>query len=220
MKRKIALILAGCLAISPVSAGLYPSQARAAETDTISEVPEQTPIVILVKDENDVSLQESGEESEAEKYTVKVGESHKLTALVEQGPDSPVLSEWSSDKPEIIAIDDEGVITVQSVGVCKIFLSVSIDAAQEPFLFEYEIVSSEEAKEASDEDNTAESANPADSAETDVNKEEAASEVIAEAATETTTSPDAASETAQIIDNTKKNFRKMNKGLPDLAVPC
>ena len=63
MKRKIALILAGCLAFSPVSAGLYPSQAHAAEAETISEIPEQTPIVITVKDENDVTLTESGEVS-------------------------------------------------------------------------------------------------------------------------------------------------------------
>lgn len=149
----MALILAGCLAISPVSAGLYTTQAFAAETDTISEISEatqQTPLVIVVKDENDVALTESGKETEAEKYTVKVGETRRLTAFIEQGSDSPVLSEWSSDAPEIISIDDEGVITARSAGVGKISLSISADAAQDPLLIEFEIVVTPEEEEASE----------------------------------------------------------------------
>ena len=172
MKRKIALILAGCLAFSPVSAGLYPVQAHAAEAETLSEIPEQTPIVITVKDENDVTLTESGEETEAEKYTVKVGETHQLTALIEQESDSPVLSEWSSETPDIISIDDEGMITAQSAGVCKITLSISSDAAQEPLVIEYEIIVESEPEEASIEGASAESANTTDSAKAADNTEE------------------------------------------------
>ena len=37
MKRKLALLLAGCLAISPAAAGLYPVQAFAAEAGVESK---------------------------------------------------------------------------------------------------------------------------------------------------------------------------------------
>ena len=204
MKRKIALILAGCLAFSPVSAGLSPAQAYAAETDTISEVPEQTPIVITVKDENDVTLTESGEENAAEKYTVKVGETRQLTAIIEQGTDSPVLSEWSSETPDIISIDDEGMITAQSAGVCKISLSISGDAAQEPLIIEYEIVVESKPEEASIESTAVESVNNADSVETVEKTEEKNDAARDETAAETAQAEeiDVIVDVAESADNT------------------
>ncbi|MBQ8052687.1 MAG: Ig-like domain-containing protein, partial [Lachnospiraceae bacterium] len=183
MKRKIALILAGCLAISPVSAGLYTTQAFAAETDTISEAAQQTPLVVEVKDENDVTLTESGKETEAEKYTIEVGETRRLTAHIEQGSDSPVLSEWSSDAPEIISIDDEGVITAQSAGAGKISLSISGDADQDPLLIEFEIIVISGEDESSD---------------TVINEE--TSEIDADETADASASAEAAAETPQAED--------------------
>ena len=48
MKRKLALLLAGCLAISPAAAGYYPAQALAAETDAGSESGDPVPAKISV----------------------------------------------------------------------------------------------------------------------------------------------------------------------------
>ena len=204
MKRKIALILAGCLAISPVSAGLYTTQAFAAETDTISEISEatqQTPLVIVVKDENDVALTESEKETEAEKYIVKVGETRRLTAFIEQGSDSPVLSEWSSDTPEIISIDDEGVITAQSAGVGKISLNISADAEQNPLLIKFEIIVIPEEEETS-EINADETAAASASAETVAEMPQAKEAEVTEETVEITegAEADAAAEVTQTED--------------------
>ena len=205
MKRKIALILAGCLAISPVSAGLYTTQAFAAETDTISEISEatqQTPLVIAVKDENDVALTESEKETEAEKYIVKVGETRRLTAFIEQGSDSPVLSEWSSDTPEIISIDDEGVITAQSAGVGKISLNISADAEQNPLLIKFEIIVIPEEEETS-EINADETAAASASAETVAEMPQAKEAEVTEETVEITegAEADAAAETVEIAED-------------------
>ena len=205
MKRKIALILAGCLAISPVSAGLYTTQAFAAETDTISEISEatqQTPLVIVVKDENDVALTESEKETEAEKYIVKVGETRRLTAFIEQGSDSPVLSEWSSDTPEIISIDDEGVITAQSAGVGKISLNISADAEQNPLLIKFEIIVIPEEEETS-EINADETAAASASAETVAEMPQAKEAEVTEETVEITegAEADAAAETVEIAED-------------------
>ena len=98
MKRKLALLLAGCLAISPAAAGYYPAQALAAETDAGSESgdPIQVEISASVKDENETVLtaisDESGQEKDAAKYSMSVGETRQLTVLIEQGEDFPALS--------------------------------------------------------------------------------------------------------------------------------
>lgn len=146
MKRKLALLLAGCLAISPAAAGYYPAQALAAETDAGSESGDPVPakISVSVKDENETVLSaisnDAGQEEDAAKYSMSVGETRQLTALIEQGEEIPVLSVWSSETPEIIDIDDDGFITAKSAGAGLISLSISSDISQNPTEFKYEIL--------------------------------------------------------------------------------
>ena len=135
MKRKLALLLAGCLAISPVSAGYFSVQTLAAEAEAGSGESSQYPVVITVKDDNDTALTPVGEESETAKYTITAGESRQLTALIGQDTDSPALSTWSSEAPEILEIDDDGVITAQSAGTALIVLNISYDAEEAPLEF-------------------------------------------------------------------------------------
>ena len=136
MKRKLALLLAGCLAISPAAAGYYPAQALAAETDAGSESGDPVPakISVSVKDENETVLSaissDAGQEEDAAKYSMSVGETRQLTALIEQGEEFPALSVWSSETPEIIDIDDDGFITAKSAGAGLISLSISSDISQ------------------------------------------------------------------------------------------
>ena len=130
MKRKLALLLAGCLAISPAAAGYYPAQALAAETDAGSESGDPVPakISVSVKDENETVLSaissDAGQEEDAAKYSMSVGETRQLTALT----------------PEIIDIDDDGFITAKSAGAGLISLSISSDISQNPTEFKYEIL--------------------------------------------------------------------------------
>ena len=146
MKRKLALLLAGCLAISPAAAGYYPTQALAAETDAGSESGDPVPakISVSVKDENETVLSaisnDAGQEEDAAKYSMSVGETRQLTALIEQGEEFPALSVWSSETPEIIDIDDDGFITAKSAGAGLISLSISSDISQNPTEFKYEIL--------------------------------------------------------------------------------
>ena len=146
MKRKLALLLAGCLAISPAAAGYYPAQALAAETDAGSESGDPVPakISVSVKDENETVLSaissDAGQEEDAAKYSMSVGETRQLTALIEQGEEFPALSVWSSETPEIIDIDDDGFITAKSAGAGLISLSISNDISQNPTEFKYEIL--------------------------------------------------------------------------------
>ena len=129
MKRKLALLLAGCLAISPAAAGYYPAQALAAETDAGSESGDPVPakISVSVKDENETVLSaisnDAGQEEDAAKYSMSVGETL-----------------WSSETPEIIDIDDDGFITAKSAGAGLISLSISSDISQNPTEFKYEIL--------------------------------------------------------------------------------
>ena len=128
MKRKLALLLAGCLAISPAAAGMYSTQTYAAEADGSSELSAQSPLVVVVKDLEETTLEQADDEADTAKYTLTAGETNQLTALIEQGPESPVLSVWSSETPDIISIDDDGVITAISAGTGRITLSISYDA--------------------------------------------------------------------------------------------
>ena len=146
MKRKLALLLAGCLAISPAAAGYYPAQALAAETDAGSESGDPVPakISVSVKDENETVLSaisnDAGQEEDTAKYSMSVGETRQLTALIEQGEEFPALSVWNSETHEIIDIDDDGFITAKSAGAGLISLSISSDISQNPTEFKYEIL--------------------------------------------------------------------------------
>ena len=144
MKRKLALLLAGCLAITPAAAGYYPVQAFAAETGAETESGVQLPISVSVSDENGNTLtaisEDAAQTADAGQYSVTVGDTRQLTAVMEQGEGFPALSVWSSETPEIIDIDDDGIITAKSEGTGLITLSISSDASQVPTEFKYEII--------------------------------------------------------------------------------
>ena len=88
MKRKLALLLAGCLAISPAAAGYYPAQALAAETDAGSESGDPVPakISVSVKDENETVLSaissDAGQEEDAAKYSMSSGAAKLPRSLI------------------------------------------------------------------------------------------------------------------------------------------
>ena len=152
MKRKLALLLAGCLAISPAAAGLYPVQAFAAEAGVESKPGEQVSVSVSVSDENGTILTEkTAREANAEQYSMTVGDTRQLTAVMEQGDGFPALSTWSSETPEIIDIDDDGIITAISEGKGLISLSISYDVSQNPVEFKYEIIVNEAEAEVSEE---------------------------------------------------------------------
>ena len=151
MKRKLALLLAGCLAISPAAAGLYPVQAFAAEAGVESKPGEQVSVSVSVSDENGTILTEkTAREANAEQYSMTVGDTRQLTAVMEQGDGFPALSTWSSETPEIIDIDDDGIITAISEGKGLISLSISYDVSQNPVEFKYEIIVNEAEAEVSE----------------------------------------------------------------------
>ena len=180
MKRKLALLLAGCLAISPVGAGYYPIQAFAAETESGVQIP----VSVTVSDENGTTLsEEAAQKTDAGQYSMTVGDTRQLTAVMEQGEGFPALSIWSSETPEIIDIDDDGVITAKSAGTGLITLSISCDVSQNPTEFKYEIIVNEAEAEVLEE--TAEVAADADAA--------PAEEIVSE---ETTASAETPIETA------------------------
>ena len=147
MKRKLALLLAGCLAISPAAAGCYPAQAFAAETVAGSESGDPIIIAVSVKDENGTALtaidKENEQDADTAKYSIPVGETRQFTAIIEQGEDFPALSVWSSETPEVIDIDDDGFITAKSAGKGLITLSISNDVSQNPIEYKFEIIVSE-----------------------------------------------------------------------------
>ena len=188
MKRKLALLLAGCLAISPAAAGLYPVQAFAAEAGVESKPGEQVSVSVSVSDENGTILTEkTAREANAEQYSMTVGDTRQLTAVMEQGDGFPALSTWSSETPEIIDIDDDGIITAISEGKGLISLSISYDVSQNPVEFKYEIIVNEAEAEVSEETAVVTASDAATDA--------AAAEIADPIATEATTG-EAAAETA------------------------
>ena len=204
MKRKLALLLAGCLAISPAAAGYYPTQAFAAETGTESGSEGQVTLLVSVSDENGTALTEVSEEgaknADAGQYSMAVGETRQLIASMEQEDAFPALSIWSSETPEIIDIDDDGFITAKSSGTGLVVLSISYDASQNPAEYKYEITVSEAEAEVSEE--IAEAADTAAASAEEIIPEEpaapaevpaeAGSDAAAEAAVDTTVTDTAA----------------------------
>ena len=205
MKRKLALLLAGCLAISPAAAGLYPVQAFAAEAGVESKPGEQVSVSVSVSDENGTILTEkTAREANAEQYSMTVGDTRQLTAVMEQGDGFPALSTWSSETPEIIDIDDDGIITAISEGKGLISLSISYDVSQNPVEFKYEIIVNEAEAEVSEETavvtasdvaTDAAAAETADPIAAEATTDEAAAETADPTAAEATTG-EAAAETA------------------------
>ena len=150
MKRKLALLLAGCLTISPLSVGIPAITSYAAEAGSESEFLQLDESSVEVKDENGTVLTAVGDNSTAAQgsYTLTAGETRQLSVFFEQGPDSPVLSAWSSETPQVIDVDDEGFLTALSAGTGRITLSLTTDAEQAPLLVQFDILVNDPAAEA------------------------------------------------------------------------
>ena len=132
MKRKIALLLAGCLAISPVSAGIVSTPAFAAETESRDTAAEE----VQVKDEDSTLL-----DTETE-YPMNAGETRILSAAVPADADSSCQLYWSSETPDVVSIESDGTLTALSAGQGRIILDISYDG-QEPITYYYEIIVTE-----------------------------------------------------------------------------
>ena len=76
MKRKLALLMAGCLAVSPLSAGLLSIQTLAAEQAGNDAASDAALFSVTVSDENDTELDEGAE------YPLTSGETRSLKAVI------------------------------------------------------------------------------------------------------------------------------------------
>ena len=125
MKRKLAFILAGCLAISPLSANVLSIQAYAAEQTESSEDTEASLFSVYVCDENGFELDEGAI------YPLTAGESRNLEVTIGgNGESSSHFVIWSSEDPEIVSVNDDGALTALSSGTCGIGLKISNGSAQ------------------------------------------------------------------------------------------
>ena len=86
MKRKLALFLAGCLTISPLSVGIPAVTSYAAEAGSESEFLQLDESSVEVKDENGTVLTAVGDNSTAAQgsYTLTAGETRQLSVFFEQ----------------------------------------------------------------------------------------------------------------------------------------
>ena len=145
MKRKLALILAGCLAISPLSANLTTIQAFAAE-HTESEDSRSSLFSVYVSDENGCELDEGAI------YPLSAGESRNLTAAIGgDGESSSYFVTWNSEDPEIVSLDNGGSLSALSSGTTKIYLNVSNGSDQYSFCYTVRISEPEISEETEEE---------------------------------------------------------------------
>ena len=145
MKRKLALILAGCLAISPLSANLTTIQAFAAE-HTESEDSRSSLFSVYVSDENGCELDEGAI------YPLSAGESRNLTAAIGGDEESSsYFVTWNSEDPEIVSLDNGGSLSALSSGTTKIYLNVSNGSDQYSFCYTVRISEPEISEETEEE---------------------------------------------------------------------
>ena len=145
MKRKLALILAGCLAISPLSANLTTIQAFAAE-HTESEDSRSSLFSVYVSDENGCELDEGAI------YPLSAGESRNLTAAIGGDEESSsYFVTWNSEEPEIVSLDHGGSLSALSSGTTKIYLNVSNGSDQYSFCYTVRISEPEISEETEEE---------------------------------------------------------------------
>ena len=144
MKRRLALILAGCLAISPLSANVLSVQAYAAEQAESSEDTETSLFSVYVSDENGFELDEGAI------YPLAAGESRDLEVTIGgNGESSSYFVLWSSEDPEIVSVSSGGSLTALSSGTCGIDLDVS--NGSDRYSFRYTVRISEPEKTDDDE---------------------------------------------------------------------
>jgi len=142
MKRKLALILACCLAISPLSANSLSIQAHAAEQAESSENTEALSFSACVSDENDFELDEGAI------YSLTAGESRSLEVTIGgSGESSSYFVVWSSEDPEIVSVSDDGSLTALASGTCGIALDISNGSDRYSYRYTVRISEPEQAEE-------------------------------------------------------------------------
>ena len=93
MKRKFAFLLAGCLILSPISAGMISDPALAAETESSADkVPSEFSVTAVIRDGSDTVLDTEQE------YNMNLDESFQIIAQFDQDSASSIPSPvFSSD---------------------------------------------------------------------------------------------------------------------------
>ena len=151
MKRKLALILAVCLAISPISASTVSIHAFAAEQEESGENTASALFSVFVSDEDGCELDEGAQ------YPLMTGETRNINTAVEgTAESSSYFVVWSSENPDIVSIDAGGALTALSPGTGKIDLSISNGADQYSFCYTIRVCDPEPEEE--DEEETDEAA--------------------------------------------------------------
>ena len=201
MKRKFAFLLAGCLILSPISAGMISDPALAAETESSADkVPSEFSVTAVIRDGSDTVLDTE------QKYNMNLDETFQIIAQFDQDSASSIPSPvFSSDAPDIVSISGDGEVNALSPGTAHIMIEFPDIPAQDSL--RYTICVSEpeeeEAAEAFEEevevsDEAAAAEEPADAsteesaAAADTSQEAAAVEAPADAPTEEAAAPETA----------------------------
>ena len=195
MKRKFAFLLAGCLILSPISAGMISDPALAAETESSADkVPSEFSVTAVIRDGSDTVLDTEQE------YNMNLDETFQIIAQFDQDSASSIPSPvFSSDAPDIVSISGDGEVNALSPGTAHIMIEFPDIPAQDSL--RYTICVSEpeeeEAAEAFEEemevsDEAAAAEGPADAS----TEESAAAEEPTDASTEEAAAADTSQETA------------------------
>ena len=139
MKRRIALLLAGCLALSPVSAGFPSYQVKAAETDAASDLLIEISVVVKVMNDEETVLDTE------EALELNTGDSYQITAEYDQNSASGSISHvWNSVTPDIVTIDDNGVLEAISPGTGQIELDLTDGVDEISYIYVIDVSEPEE----------------------------------------------------------------------------
>ena len=184
MKRKFAFLLAGCLILSPISAGMISDPALAAETESSADkVPSEFSVTAVIRDGSDTVLDTEQE------YNMNLDETFQIIAQFDQDSASSIPSPvFSSDAPDIVSISGDGEVNALSPGTAHIMIEFPDIPAQDSLRYTI-CVSEPEEEEAAE-------AFEEEAAAADTSQETAAAEEPADASTEEAASADTSQETA------------------------
>lgn len=198
MKRKLAFLLAGCLILSPISAGTVSNQVLAAETESSAdEAPSGFSASAVVKDGDDTVLDTEQE------YNMDQDESYQITIRFDQDPASTLPPPvFTSDAPDIVSVSDDGELTALSPGTAHIKIEFPDISPQISLLYTICVSAPEAAESESDPEESveADAQEPEDTSEEAVEVSEGAEEISEENAEANETSE----ETADIADTSEQ----------------
>ena len=204
MKRKFAFLLAGCLILSPISAGMISDPALAAETESSADkVPSEFSVTAVIRDGSDTVLDTEQE------YNMNLDETFQIIAQFDQDSASSIPSPvFSSDAPDIVSISGDGEVNALSPGTAHIMIEFPDIPAQDSLRYTI-CVSEPEEEEAAE----------AFEEEVEVSDEAAAAEKPADASTEQSAAAeeptDASTEEAAAADTLRRQpLPKSRQTLP------